>query len=890
MSLAIQSVESGKSESKANKTVWEQVDDLFEDGGNWKVSLKLFVSANDNITEDNYHEAFVSLENFTDFDSFSADDLESVFIDELTFCASFKPLVLLRQTLVSIKDYLVVTLLDLELGLIMIELDYVEYVLKVGHSLLPQRWYRLCFLIGQSMEINVVFDGKLTDTERIMYNWSFSLVDINQAGLTFGYNLEDDQQDFSHDMFKENKFHGQITGVAFWSNALSLSEIVDLTDGQSCAKNISTYGVPDLFNWESLRHMNISNTASSYFLLVDVANEICNQVGLDVPMLYPVKGNYDESRTFCQSLGGSLTVPESDKNIEDIDRIEPKYVLYCNSKAWLGIRKDNRSIGSYIDDKNNNVTFLDYFDDGQPNGKEFEQCISYRDLWYHDERCKLKTCSICDVNLDKAKFVLRGNLILSNDLIIDRDYSPEKSRYFVLDRFVGSTGSMIHLSSGEWFISVQFIGPKGNKVANLLDRSGQPLGLGHWKLPDKVVQLKLTQCRPGIEFTCHNFGQCIPIKQRCDGKYDCGTESEDFSDEEHCHIVNVDQESYNNENPPKGSDDDGGKLEVEVKMRVDSILDIDELSQRIVMKLMLRLSWYDDQLSYSNLREEHKFNIVRETFMYKVWTPTLVFLNHVGDELIEALPTSVMSVERMGNYSPNSLKEIYENLEYSGKENPLLLRIFNTIDLHCKFDLSMFPFDKQTCPFGLIVPGFLEPHVDIKLVDLDAMYEDIHLNQYEFIKFDQNDKTTEKGRTIKSYLKLRRITTYYLASTFVPTLCLIIVSEMTLFINEVHFEATIMVALTTMLVMYTLFQGVGISLPHTAYLKMIDIWLLAGLIIPFVVIVILIAKDSLNSGNVQEKNKKKTIINWMQRLVPIFTGFFVLGYTMIALRSYNQSF
>ena len=38
---------------------------------------------------------------------------------------------------------------------------------------------------------------------------------------------------------------------------------------------------------------------------------------------------------------------------------------------------------------------------------------------------------------------------------------------------------------------------------------------------------------------------------------------------------------------------------------------------------------------------------------------------------------------------------------------------------------------------------------------------------------------------------------------------------MTLFIDESHFKTTVMVALTTMLVMYTLYQSVARSLPQT---------------------------------------------------------------------------
>ncbi len=77
-------------------------------------------------------------------------------------------------------------------------------------------------------------------------------------------------------------------------------------------------------------------------------------------------------------------------------------------------------------------------------------------------------------------------------------------------------------------------------------------------------------------------------------------------------------------------------------------------------------------------------------------------------------------------------------------------------------------------------------------------------------------------------MRLRRNYYMHLAITFLPSLSLIIIAELTLFVDRGHFEATIMVALTTMLVLYTLYQSIAATLPQTAYLKMIDIWLSGG--------------------------------------------------------------
>ena len=52
-------------------------------------------------------------------------------------------------------------------------------------------------------------------------------------------------------------------------------------------------------------------------------------------------------------------------------------------------------------------------------------------------------------------------------------------------------------------------------------------------------------------------------------------------------------------------------------------------------------------------------------------------------------------------------------------------------------------------------------------------------------------------------------------------------------------------AITSMLVMYTLNQSVSSKLPTTAYMKLIDVWLLFGLLLPFIIIILLILMEHL---------------------------------------------
>ena len=90
---------------------------------------------------------------------------------------------------------------------------------------------------------------------------------------------------------------------------------------------------------------------------------------------------------------------------------------------------------------------------------------------------------------------------------------------------------------------------------------------------------------------------------------------------------------------------------------------------------------------------------------------------------------------------------------------------------------------------------------------------------------------------------------FYLGTIYLPTIFLLIIAELTLAIDTRYFEATIMVSLTSMLVIYTLYQSISDKLPQTAYLKMIDIWLLFCLSMPFLVFMLLVISQNVGRRN-----------------------------------------
>ena len=108
-------------------------------------------------------------------------------------------------------------------------------------------------------------------------------------------------------------------------------------------------------------------------------------------------------------------------------------------------------------------------------------------------------------------------------------------------------------------------------------------------------------------------------------------------------------------------------------------------------------------------------------------------------------------------------------------------------------------------------------------------------------------------------ITFKRLCTYHIFATFLPTTLLMMVTQIMLFVDyEEHFDAAIMVHLTTMLVMYTLYASISDNVPNTAYLKSIDIWLLHGLILPFITFVIVVLAKLFNCYQTHSTNSIKT--------------------------------
>ena len=104
-----------------------------------------------------------------------------------------------------------------------------------------------------------------------------------------------------------------------------------------------------------------------------------------------------------------------------------------------------------------------------------------------------------------------------------------------------------------------------------------------------------------------------------------------------------------------------------------------------------------------------------------------------------------------------------------------------------------------------------------------------------------------------------------------------------------------------MLVMYTLNQSVSSKLPRTAYIKFIDVWLIFGLCLPFMIMILLVVIEHYPEDNVSafkisasgsERIEKKKILSrkdiemFTKVILPILESLFIVVYILIAIMIY----
>ena len=111
---------------------------------------------------------------------------------------------------------------------------------------------------------------------------------------------------------------------------------------------------------------------------------------------------------------------------------------------------------------------------------------------------------------------------------------------------------------------------------------------------------------------------------------------------------------------------------------------------------------------------------------------------------------------------------------------------------------------------------------------------DLDFDDKDLIMFTITDLRLEnRAGLVHMVISLKRKIQTELLTTYLPTLLLLITTYATRFFKSEYFEASVTVNLTIMLVMTTIFTSKIEELPPTSDTKMIDIWLIFCLLVPW---------------------------------------------------------
>nr|XP_040566831.1 glutamate-gated chloride channel-like [Lepeophtheirus salmonis] len=341
-------------------------------------------------------------------------------------------------------------------------------------------------------------------------------------------------------------------------------------------------------------------------------------------------------------------------------------------------------------------------------------------------------------------------------------------------------------------------------------------------------------------FTC-NSGKCIPLDKRCDFYVDC----EDESDEENCDHFEI--KNYRKEFPP-ASKNEKEALAINLSVFIKSITSVKELENKCSWNIDIKMTWQDQRIQFLNVGSKERSMTEKEKTM--MWIPLVEIENSADrtdylilDKFADISIQELHSIKR----DQNPITSLSNGVITNGSQiNITYTRTFE-FSFHCSFDLKFYPFDNQLCSLYLRIPFTMSKKTRFVLGNhfQEVIVPNIKLLQ--FYVFDQSIELLHNDTRLAVNVVFKRIFTNIIFTTYIPTFGLQVIALLTLFITEERVDTILMSTLTTMLVMYSIYQNVTTSLPQTSFNKMIDYWLIFCLIQPFLILVVEILNEIVTS-------------------------------------------
>ncbi|KAG0726210.1 Gamma-aminobutyric acid receptor subunit rho-3 [Chionoecetes opilio] len=719
-------------------------------------------------------------------------------------------------------------------------------------SYVPDLWYHACFVVNGTT-VFVYLDGELqqgtkVDERSILQNGSLVLgqeTDLVSGGFQ-----------------EKQSFCGIITDFNLYSRALSPEEVEALA---TCS---DTTEEGDVVAW-STAPWTVEGDVVELELEKD---EYC--VKRTRFTVFPELRTITEAKQWCVNLKSRLAVT---RNAEENERLygdalpflkQCRPANHAKGFFWLAAT-DEAEDGIWTDYQARHALFYFYFplDFFLGLGRDGKGLLFYGDVLnytnfmgtykastkncalflippstreWEDGSCKdiYQFCSACEEEAP-AVVKMRG--------LCERE--DAKAAWFTLHQrrgqkptFRGFTKYLVEPGEEEedtWRLVNQWTNQTLAKIHahNLF----YPVGLREWQLTtdydicgkkkDTKHFLSLSTCLD-LEYTCGD-GSCVNLSRRCDLRTDCP----DNTDEIGCDKLQRPKDYLVSLTPAAVQP---GPLTLNLSLNILGFSEINLRDLKLTVDLATTLSWYDQRLSFRNLKAIREINHIPTD---EVWTPKLEYTNADFPRIFTT--NRILNVMRETEPEEDDPSSPKHEEVYLGRSNSLLLSQRVNAPFTCNMDLRNFPFDTQHCTLLLRITSARNNFLTWGDMNVSYMGETL-LTEYEIGGVLSAQREEDMYSVAVVQVTFYRRFWFYVTSAYLPTVMLMMISYASLWCKPENSDLRVMMSLTTLLVLYALYQQISDGLPRTSYTKALDVWCFFAITLIFTKVIFHVFLDAMS--------------------------------------------
>ncbi|XP_062849236.1 gamma-aminobutyric acid receptor subunit alpha-6a [Trichomycterus rosablanca] len=288
-----------------------------------------------------------------------------------------------------------------------------------------------------------------------------------------------------------------------------------------------------------------------------------------------------------------------------------------------------------------------------------------------------------------------------------------------------------------------------------------------------------------------------------------GTHHEKISPENITRILDQLLEGYDNRLRPGSG---VSATEVKTDIFVTSFGPVSDVEMEFTMDMFFRQMWLDERLVFKGPIEILRLN---NRMVEKIWTPDTFFHNS-KKSLAHNMTT------------PNKLFRIMQN-------GTVFYTMRLTVSAECLMMLMDFPMDSHICPLRFGSYAYTSSEIVYtwrKGLENSVVIppESSNLLQYDLIGHTLSSKilkmNTGQYSVKEVHFFLQRKLGYHLIQTYIPLIMVVMLSQVSFWINKESVPARTVAGITTVLTMTTLSISARSSLPKVAYATAMD-WFIA---------------------------------------------------------------